>query len=281
MSQKPIIALIYDFDKTLSTKAMQEYTFIPSLNLKPKEFWKMSDNLVEKLGMDQVLAYMYLMIKESGNRPIRRGDFVDLGKNIKFFPGVCEWFGIINEYGKEKDVELEHYIISSGLREIINGTPIKDEFKAIFGSEFHYDKNGVADWPLWAVNYTAKTQFLFRINKGALALTENDKVNDFLPNSERRVPFEQMIYIGDGITDIPCMKLVKENGGCSLCVYGARKGKAQKLLADGRVNFIARADFREDKYLMKMVKLTIDKIAADHRLKIEEKKLSLIPFLSH
>jgi 2-hydroxy-3-keto-5-methylthiopentenyl-1-phosphate phosphatase len=269
MTQKFIIAIIYDFDKTLCTKAMQEYSFIPALNLKPKEFWEKSESLVKKYGMDPVLAYMFLMIKESGEQPIHRKNFVELGKNIEFFPGVTGWFDLINSYGKENGAALEHYVISSGLKEIIEGTKICKNFKMVFGSEFHYDKNNVADWPLWAVNYTAKTQFLFRINKGALELTENEKVNDFLPDSERPVPFEQMIYIGDGTTDIPCMKLVKVNGGYSICVFGDKKDEAIKLYSDGRVNFIAKADFQEGKPLAKLVKKIIDKIAAENRLKLE------------
>jgi 2-hydroxy-3-keto-5-methylthiopentenyl-1-phosphate phosphatase len=275
MTRKVTAAIIYDFDKTLCTKAMQEYAFIPALKIEPKDFWAKSDSLVKTLGMDPVLAYMFLMVKESGNQPIRREDFVKLGKSIEFFPGVMEWFSAVNTCGKERGVELEHYVISSGLKEIIEGTEIFKKFKAVFGSEFHYDRNNVADWPLWAVNYTAKTQFLFRINKGALELTENEKVNDFLPDTERPVPFGRMIYIGDGSTDVPCMKLVKANGGFSVCVFSHKKEEAQKLLADERVNFIAKADFRDGEQLMKLTKMMLDKIAAEYLLEAEEKKLRL------
>jgi 2-hydroxy-3-keto-5-methylthiopentenyl-1-phosphate phosphatase len=264
-------AIIYDFDKTLCTKAMQEYSFIPALKLKPKDFWAKSDALIKNLGMDPVLAYMFLMVKESGEQPIRRDDFVKQGESVEFFPGVDSWFESINGYAKSKGIELEHYVISSGLKEVIEGTKIYKKFKAVFGSEFHYDKNRVADWPLWAVNYTAKTQFLFRVNKGALDLSENEKVNDFLPDTERPVPFGRMIYIGDGSTDVPCMKLVKTNGGFSVCVFSGKKVEAQKLYEDGRVNFIAKADFGDGGQLMKLAKMILDKIAAEHLLKEEEK----------
>lgn len=267
--KKPIIALMYDFDKTLCTKDMQEYNFIPELGMKSKDFWAESNTLASEEKMDQILAYMYLMLKKStaASNSILRKDFVDAGKNVEFFPGVLEWFERINAFGKTNEVVIEHYIISSGLREIIEGTPIKRRFKAIYASEFLYDGSGVAVWPKLAVNYTAKTQFLFRINKGILDISENNELNKYVPDHERRVPFSNMIYIGDGLTDVPCMKLVKLNGGKSIAVYQPRKrANAAPLLKDKRVDFIAEANYSAGTELESIVKDIIIKIVACNAL---------------
>jgi len=268
MSNKPIIALLYDFDKTLCTTDMQNYTFIPSLDIKPNEFWKAADSMFKTYEMDELLAYMYLMIQEAKkkNLPINRESFVQMGKNIKYFPGVEDWFPRINAYGNALGVEIQHYVISSGNKEIIEGSSVYKYFKKVFACEFLY-LNDVAVWPKSVVNYTTKTQFLFRINKGALDISDNNRVNQSIPHEERTVPFRNMIYIADGLTDVPCMKLVREKGGSSIAVYGrGKKPIAKQLFQDGRVDYLTEADYSKDSKLEKIVKLIIDKMTVQDNL---------------
>lgn len=267
MSKKPIIAMMYDFDKTLCTKDMQEYSFIPRVNMDSATFWKEVSELAENDKMDRILAYMYYMLRKANaeNVPIRKHDFMEAGKNIELFKGVDTYFERINAFGESIGVEIEHYIISSGLKEIIQGSTLKDKFKKIYACEFHYDVNGVADWPALTVNFTNKTQYLFRINKGVLPLFEDDKLNEYVEDIDRRVPFRNMIYIGDGFTDIPCMKLVKVNGGQSIAVY-TDKAKAEPLLKDGRVDFICEANYEEGSELYETLKLILQKMEIVNRL---------------
>jgi len=273
-AKKPIIALMYDFDKTLCTTDMQAYTFIPNLGMSADVFWKKASDLAEEKKMDRILAYMYLMLDESKSqhKPIRRSDFVALGKDLELYPGVAEWFGRINRFGKEQGVAIKHYIISSGLREIIEGSSIYKEFDDVFSGEFLYDENGVACWPKNVVNYTTKTQFLFRINKGVLDISNDDDLNRFQPEEDRPVPFRNMIYIGDGLTDVPCMKLVKVNGGCSIAVYPqGRRNKVKDLILDARVNFIEPADYSENSKMDIIVKDIILHMASVEKLKAHTK----------
>lgn len=264
----PEIAIMYDFDKTLSPKEMQEYSFIENVGMSPESFWNESNSMAAKFKMDRILAYMYQMIVKAraAQRPIHRQDFVDLGKDIGLFPGVEEWFGRMENFGKEHGVEIKHYIISSGLKEIIEGTKIAGCFEEIFACEFHYDVNGVADWPAMAVNYTAKTQFLFRINKGVLDVSNDTALNDFVEENSRPVPFRNMIYIGDGMTDVPCMKLVKTNGGKSIAVHQENKSTACSLLKSNRVDFIAGADYSAGSELDKLVCAIICQMASTNLL---------------
>jgi len=269
MVKKPIIALMYDFDKTLSTTDMQNYSFIPSLGIETEAFWKESNALAEKEDMDGLLSYMYLMLKKAKHEDIAitRENFVKLGKGIEYYPGVEQWFDRINQYGKEHGVFIEHYVISSGLQEIIEGSSIYKQFKKTYACEFLYDVNKVAVWPKNVVNYTTKTQFLFRINKGVLDVYENNKLNTYTPESERRIPFRNMIYIGDGLTDVPCMKLVKVNGGQSIAVFKKRnKATAAKLMNENRVDFITEANYSENSELDSIVKTIIDKMSVVDRL---------------
>lgn len=269
MSKKPVVAIMYDFDKTLCTNDMQNYSFVPSLGIPTDEFWGEVDNFSKTNSMDGLLCYMYMMLKKAGTRdiPIRREDFVRLGKKIEYFPGVEEWFERINCYGETKGVDIEHYVISSGLQEIIEGSSIFKNFKKTYACEFLYDINGVAVWPKNVVNFTTKTQFLFRINKGELDISEIQGLNTYTPMEERRIPFRNMIYIGDGMTDVPCMKLVKLNGGQSIAVFKRRKkSTAAKLLSEDRVNFITEANYSEGRELDLIVKTIIDKMAVVDRL---------------
>ncbi len=266
-NKRPIIAMMYDFDKTLSPKDMQEYSFIPNMGMLPEDFWAESNRLSEK--MDRILAYMYLMIDKANARhtSIRRADFVKLGKDIAFFPGVTQWFPMMNAFAAEAGATIEHYIISSGLKEIIEGTEIAGAFKEIFACEFFYNQNDVAVWPQMAVNYTTKTQFLFRINKGVMDLSDDDALNRYVPEDERRIPFRNMVYVGDGLTDVPCMKLVKTNGGKSIAVYPkGEKTKVGDLLRHGRVDYIAVADYSEKGELAAIMKNIIQKMVADDKL---------------
>ena len=265
-----IIAIMYDFDKTLCTRDMQEYTFFPNLKIKANDFWNDANNLRENNKMDQVLSYMYLMLKKTidNNDTLKRDYLKDMGENVELFDGVYEWFDRIDEYGKKLGFEIEHYIISSGLKEIIEGSKIGDKFKCIFASEFFYDENGDAVWPKLAVNYTNKTQFLMRINKGVLDISDDNKLNDKMLENDRRISTSNMIYIGDGITDVPCMKLTKENGGVSIAVYTEKNKKtAKKLLNDGRINYMVRADYSENSEIDKIIKKVINSMVINTELK--------------
>ncbi|MFA6829087.1 MAG: HAD family hydrolase [Bacilli bacterium] len=272
---KPIIALLYDFDRTLCTSDMQNYSFIPSLKIKSEDFWADTNYMSQKYEMDGLLAYMYLMIQKAKEKglPINREAFVQLGKDIKFYPGVEGWFDRINAYGETKGVEIQHYVISSGNKEIIEGSSIYKHFKKVFACEFLYiDDNAV--WPKNLVNYTTKTQFLFRINKGALNMSDNDRVNQSIPHDERTVPFRNMIYIADGLTDVPCMKLVRDKGGASIAVYGrGKKPTAQQLFEDRRVDFFTNADYSENSKIDLIIKKLIDKMAVqDELIRLHQKQ---------
>lgn len=267
--KKPIIAIMYDFDKTLSTKDMQEYGFIPSLGLTANKFWKETNALAKEEKMDSTLAYLRMMLKKASEKgvSVTRDNFVALGKDIEYYPGVEEWFSRIDQYGKENGVIIEHYVISSGLKEIIEGSSIFKKFKMVYACEFLYDENKVAVWPKLAVNYTNKTQFLFRINKGVLDVNEDEKLNEFVKEDDRRIPFRNMIYIGDGLTDVPCMKLVKINKGQSIAVFKKRKKDvAAKLMAEDRVDFITEANYCEGGELDQIVKTIIAKMATVDKL---------------
>lgn len=261
------LAIIYDFDGTLAPGNLQENSFIPAVGMTPAEFWKEARELAKKNQADPILMYMHLMLDKAHSRiPVRKSDFEKRGKAVKFFPGVEGWFSRIAAYGKEKGVNVVHYIVSSGNAEIIQGTHIAKEFEAIYASRFMYNENGVASWPAQAINFTTKTQFLFRINKGAFDLSDSTVINSFVEKDKRPFPFENMIYIGDGDTDVPCFRLVKDLGGLSVAVHersktGARK-HAESFVKDGRVQSIALADYSAGKELDKIVKAQIDHVAA-------------------
>ena len=264
-----IIAIMYDFDKTLSTKDMQEYTFIPNLGLDSREFWSMANKLREVDKMDQVLTYMYLMVKKTEDIGYHlTSDYLNkMGKEIELYPGVYEWFERINAYGLEHGVKIEHYIISSGVKEIIDGSSIGKYFKKIYASEFYYDEKGHAVWPKRAINYTNKTQFLMRINKGILDEADDEGINRKMELDDRRINFNNMIYIGDGLTDVPCMKITKDNGGVSIAVYTDKsKVVAENLYKENRINYLARANYRENSKLDLIIKKTIDAIAIREEL---------------
>ena len=269
MTKKPIAALIYDFDGTLSPGNMQEFGFIQAVGKTAEEFWKMSDGIAVRDDASNVLAYMKLMFDEARKAgiPLRRENFRAFGRDIELFPGVREWFGLVNAYGASKGVKVEHYINSSGLKEIIEGSPIAGEFKHIYAGTYIYNEDGEAVWPGIAVDYTAKTQFIFKINKGIFSAHDTKMVNASIADDKKRIQYPHMIYMGDGETDVPCMKIVGMFGGNPIAVYdpanARKKATAEKLRRQGRVKFTAPADYTADGRAFKLVCAIIDKIKAD------------------
>lgn len=269
MSRKHIpMAIAYDFDGTLAPGNMQEHQFLPDIGMTPAKFWSEVKELTKQHQADEVLVYMNLMLRKAAatSVPVRREDFKARGKAIELFDGVVDWFDRMTEYGRSKEVHVDHYLISSGNAEIFAGTPIASKFAQVYASKFIFDENGVAAWPALAVNYTTKTQYLFRINKDAHDLSDKSKVNKFVEKRDRPVPFENMVFIGDGSTDIPCFRLVKEQGGLSIAVFqphkkGAR-GEANQYHKDGRVNCVVPAIYSEGGDLDCIVKANIDTVAA-------------------
>ena len=272
MARKPIVALIYDFDGTLSPGNMQEFGFIQAVGKTKEVFWKMSDGIAVGQDASNVLAYMKLMFDEARKAgiPLRRSKFKEFGKHIELYEGVKEWFGLVNEYGREKGVRVEHYINSSGLKEIIEGSSIAKEFHHIYAGTFIYNEDGVAEWPGIAVDHTAKTQFLFKISKGITSQHDSKMVNASIADDKKRIPFSHMIYFGDGETDIPCMKIVGMFGGNPIAVYdpdsAKKKATAQKLQRQGRVKFITPATYTRDSRTFKIVAAIIDKVKAEDDL---------------
>ena len=268
-TQAPIIAFLYDFDKTLCTTDMEDYAFIPSLGYTPAEFWGKANAFGWENRMDGLLAYMYTMIQECAAQNIKldRAFLNHCGESIQLFPGVREWFARINAFGESLGVQVEHYVISSGLREIIEGSGIAQEFREIYACEFYYNENGDACWPKLDVNFTNKTQFVYRINKGILDVSRDKELNDSMPDDSKRVPFTNMIYMGDGLSDVPCMKMMRAYGGQAIAVYQAsnRQG-VEKLLADGRVDCIFPADYREGMELDRTVRDILRKMTITDRL---------------
>lgn len=268
----PIVALIYDFDGTLAAGNMQEYSFIQSVGEKKENFWGETAIMAEEQDSDNVLVYMLLMLKKAREQgiSIRRESFQKFGESVKLFEGVKEWFRRISDFGMDHGVIVEHYINSSGMKEMIEGTPIASEFKTIFASSFYYDKNGDAQWPAAAVNYTNKTQFLYKINKGIFTIRDSVKINESMPDSKKRVPFTNMLYFGDGETDVPCMKLIKQMGGNAITVYEPNNEKkrdiAKKILNQERCDYVCPADYSPGKSLDILVKSIICKIKADDNL---------------
>ncbi len=269
----PIVALAYDFDGTLAPGNMQEHSFIPRLGYGKEAFWEKVDCHAQKHDMDKILAYMHHMLQEAERlkMPLRRSELVEHGKNIRFFDGVPQWFDEIKRRGEHVGVQVQHFIISSGLQEIIEGTAIHRHFEKVYASRFFYDANDVPRWPALAINYTGKTQYLFRINKGMHDVWDDQAINAFVPDARRPVPFSNIIYIGDGDTDIPAMKMVNYQGGHSVVVYppgdGKREHQAAERVAQGRAPYMAPADYRPGQPLHALVCQLIEIIAARHRYK--------------
>ena len=279
MDYRFTIALIYDFDCTLAPGNMQEYDFIPAVGKSNKEFWTEANTLAEEQDADMVLTYMARMLQEAKSKglSLRREAFQDSGRRVTLYKGVKEWFARINAYGAAHGIRILHYINSSGMKEIIEGTQIAHEFRKIYACSFLYDVDGIAYWPAVAVNYTNKTQFIYKINKGVESVSDTKLVNQYLEEEKRPVQFKHMIFIGDGTTDIPCMRLVKSQGGHSIAVYNpAHQGSFEamrKLIDEGRATYVCPADYTEGGEIDKLVKTIIDKIYTDNKIKLMAESL--------
>lgn len=269
-----VIAICYDYDKTLAPRSSSfDYGFFDKLGISPSEFWSEIESLRTLKNLDDVLSYMYYAVFKSKQLGVdlTKKDFEDFAKNAIYYKGVETWFERINNYAKKQGLKVEHYIISSGLKEFISHTSIAKNFKKIYASSYIYDENDNPIWPAFAINYTNKTQFLYRIKKNVLK--ENDhSVNEKLINHNSRVPFKNMIYIGDSLTDIPCMSIVVKNGGSSIGVYEdlpAKKELMLKLFKNNRINNYCYADYSKNSELEKTVFGIIDKIKTNN---LEETK---------
>ncbi|MBC8024130.1 MAG: haloacid dehalogenase-like hydrolase [Burkholderiales bacterium] len=263
------IALVYDFDGTLSPQPMQEYTVLPKIGVQPAEFWAMVNREARETESDPMLVYMRHIIEalERAKVDVKREDFAAMARAIVYFPGVPTWFTRMNAYVKRRSrgqVKLHHYLISAGQKEILEGVSIRKHFKRIYASEYHFNHHGVATFPKLLVTDTVKTQFLFRINKGLESL--NESINEHMPEAERPIPFQNIVYVGDGMTDVPSMALTKKSGGHTVAVYNPRKQSqraiCEKLLRAGRADFLAEADFRKGRKLVRRVELLLDAIIA-------------------
>lgn len=270
-AKKIKIAIAYDFDGTLAPGTMQEQSFLPVVSVDKDRFWEETKAHAKENDMDEILAYMELMLKKSKEAKKRstREAFKEYGKSIAYFPGVEAWFDRIDAHAVGLGCTVDHFIISSGNKETIEGTRIAKKFKHIWASCFKYDVHGVAEWPALAVNYTGKAQYLFRINKGIFNSWDNDKINEFVEERDRPYPFKNMLYLGDGITDVPAMKMVTYQGGKSIVVYESRKhgakAKAHKLVEHHRADIAVPADYTENSKLDRAVKAAIGQIAARHK----------------
>jgi len=264
------IALVYDFDGTLSPQPMQEYTVLPKIGVEPAQFWAMVNREARETESDPMLVYMRHIIEalEREKVDVKREDFAAMASAIEYFPGVATWFARMNAYVKRRSrgqVKLAHYLISAGQKEILDGVSIRKHFKRIYASEYHFNHHGVATFPKLLVTDTLKTQFLFRINKGLELVTES--INEHMPEAERPIPFANIIYVGDGMTDVPSMALTKKSGGHTVAVFDPKSEKQRaicmKLLEAGRADFIAEADYRKSSKLSRRVELLLDAIIAD------------------
>ena len=262
------MAIAYDFDGTLCPGNMQEHQFLPDLGVNAADFWAEVYELARDQQADVVLCYMSLMLQKAsaaGTR-VRRPDFHAWGANLPLFPGVQEWFGRVSVYGRARGLKLDHYLISSGNAELIAGTPIASSFAKIYASTFLFDEKGVARWPGLAINYTSKTQYLFRINKGAHDLSDNSAVNRYIEKQRRPVPFERMIYIGDGMTDLPCFRLVKAEGGLSIGVFDPSVANSRQSVdgyhREGRIDAVVPAIYTPGSPLDRLVTARIDQVAS-------------------
>jgi hypothetical protein len=275
---KKTIALVYDFDGTLSPRPMQEYAFLPKIGADPGAFWAESNALARRQGADPLITYMHLLYKKAKEQGVRidRRDLVAQGRHVALFPGVTEWFDAIGGYVKghaqSHGVNLRHYLISSGLSEIVEGTSIYRRFHNVFASEYWFDAYDLP-YPKRVITDTGKTQYLFRINKGVEDLGES--INQHMPEAERPIPFSHMIYFGDGDTDVPSMAVMRKNGGYAIAVYPPRGSRAKclELFRAQRCDFFAAADYGGGSELFRRTCLLLDRILADIRVEEERWRL--------
>lgn len=268
LSERPVVALVYDFDGTLCPCNMQEYGLLQDLGYtNPRDFWNRCDEVSIANDAGGIVCVLYETVREARERGLilTREKLQSYGRDISFFPGVESWFGRINAYGNRLGLNVQHFINSSGFREIIEGSSIASEFEHIYACSFLFDSHGEACWPGAVVDYTKKTQFIFKINKGIREVSDKRRVNEFIPREDRAVPFQHMIYFGDGETDIPSMRTVKAEGGFSVAVYSSEQKQllAHELLEQKRVNFAAPADYSEGGTTEQIVMRILDKIHSD------------------
>lgn len=271
---KKVIALVYDFDGTLSPRPMQEYAFLPTIGENAADFWNESNRTAAEQKADPMITYMHLLYKKAKARnvTINRDALVRQGASVEFFPGVEQWFDLVNAYvarrADSEGVELRHYLISSGLTEIVEGTSIFPKFHNVFASEYWFEAYELP-YPKRVITDTGKTQYLFRINKGIEDVGRS--INEHMPEAERPVPFSNMIYFGDGDTDVPSMAVTRKNGGYAMAVHppGKAKQKCIRLFEAGRCDFFAVADYREGRELFKRTCLLLDRMLADIRVREE------------
>ena len=275
---KKTIALVYDFDGTLSPRPMQEYAFLPKIGADPRAFWAESNALAQSAQADPLITYMHLMYKKAKDKGVRidRRDLVAQGGKVELFAGVETWFDAVSAYVKSHaqshGVQLRHYLISSGLSEIVEGTSIYKRFHNVFASEYWFEAYDLP-YPKRVITDTGKTQYLFRINKGVEDLGQS--INQHMPEDERPIPFANMIYFGDGDTDVPSMAVMRKNGGHAVAVYppGKSKAKCVDLFSAGRCDFFAAADYRSGSDLFRRTCLLLDRILADIRVEEERWRL--------
>ena len=266
---RPRTALIYDFDGTLSRGNLQEARFLPELEIDPAAFWGEVDALARRHDADNILVYMQLMLERARQKGVEltRERLMAFGGELHFFDGVEDgsWFDRIDAFADGLGLALDHFVISSGNQEIIEGCPICPRFSQVFASRFAFE-DGVAAWPSVAINYTNKTQFLFRINKGIDNVWDHSEINAYTPDERRPYPFSRMVFIGDGDTDVPTMKMMTHKGGTSVAVYDPQRDrrtldKIDRLIAEGRVDFVAPADYTENSQLDIVVRGILGRIA--------------------
>lgn len=259
-----IIAIVYDFDGTLTPKPMQEYTILPEIGIDDgAKFWREVSRETKRTKGEGIVTYMRLMLERSKAKgfPVTSRMLSELATRIKYYPGVSNYFKRISSFAKKEfnNIELRHYVISAGLKEIIDGTTIAKHFHKIFACEYYYDEYGAAVFPKVIVNDTLKTQFIFRINKGKEELHES--INSHMPLADRPIPFQNILYIGDGLSDIPCMTVIKQNGGHAIAVFDKNnsdgKRTCKELLSRQLVDFISEADYRSRSQLDRLVKLLL------------------------
>lgn len=266
-------AIVYDFDGTLAPGNIQEHSLLPNLlGVSKQDFWAKVADEKRRHDADEILVYMRLILDlaRRAGKPVTREVLREHGAATPFFAGVEDWFARIDAHARTRGLMLEHYVISSGNEEIIAGTKIAPQFKRVFACHYQYDEDGHAEWPAIAINYTSKTQYLFRINKGIDNAWDAEPVNRWQPIDERPIPFSRMLYLGDGDTDIPSMKMVRHQGGHSIAVFDpdrwAKKelqSKVYNLIAEDRAHFVVPADYTDGSQLDITVKGILGRIARD------------------
>lgn len=265
-------AIVYDFDGTLAPGNCQEHGLFRLLGVDADSFWRATTVAAEHHDADRILLYLRQLIDVARERgtPLTAALLEAQGRAVPFFDGVEAWFDRIDAHAAERGLRLEHYLISSGNEEILRGTSIARHFRRIFACRYLYDDQGHASWPAVAINYTTKTQFLFRINKGIGNAWDDEAVNRWLPMAERDVPFSRMIYVGDGDTDIPSMKMVRHQGGHSVAVFDPERWSAKEtqrkvynLIAEDRAHFVVPADYRDGSQLDVTIKGILGRLARD------------------